>query len=242
MKLSDMFVLPSRAGLAEIRFTEATPEATRAPQRNGAEIVLPNDPRSEFFPLKNGEQFLFQFTAGRQIWFGGTDEQPFLTQLDNDILRAFKKEGELGLYEALKPQLVRDLERLLGVVTKRQGDIFAVPLPFSWEDIKRFASLALIVAPFIHLGGTFMHCLSMWRGRFAPWKGNVFGTRHVINASCATAEVDMEMFLEKTHYIIHKAHMLAEGVLVAPDHVPLKLCGVHVLVQADGLFDPERAD
>lgn len=239
MELSRMKVLPNRAGLAELRFTE-TAENRQLPYRNGAEIVLSNSPHSAFYPLKAGEQFLVHCQTG--IWFGGTDEQPFLTHLDSEPFKAFLQGGEQDFYEALKPQLVRELERQLGVTTKRQGDIFAVPLPFSWDDIKRFASLAFIAAPFIGLGGEFMQRLHMWRGSIGPRKGRVFGTRHRILATCATSEQNIKMFIGETNFIGHKQYLLAEGLLAAPDHSPLTLTGVHTLVQADGLFDPKRAD
>ncbi|MFC1686596.1 hypothetical protein ACFLZS_01550 [Patescibacteria group bacterium] len=125
-------MLPQKADMATINFTDAD----RNPVRNQEEIILPFHPEAEFYPLQEGRQFLYR-TSGGNVWFGGTDEQPFLTELIPKTLQVFKKHGEGEFYEYLKPYSIQQLEKILGIPSKRQGDIFAIPLERTWSEIKK---------------------------------------------------------------------------------------------------------
>ena len=212
MKLMDMLRdLPRRAGMANLYFTNA--DFFGSPIREGAKIVLPLHPRAEFHSLQNGRQFLFlSATKPSECWFGGTDEKPFLAQLREPALTAFCDSGENGFFASLKPGIVHDLEKGLGVVALRQGDIFAVPLPLDEK----------------HMGiVSHLHC---WKWEDAD-DFRVFGTRHKL-----TGEYSDDVAVRGGF------RLLATGVLEAPDHKPLRLEKVHLLAQADNLYNSRMAD
>lgn len=127
---------PKKAGVAELHFDSKT----ATPQRDGTHLTLPLVRDAEFFALKGGEQFVADFGSqfgyqGTRFWFGGTDEGPFLVGLQEKPVKRLLEDGEDGFFDALKPNLVKRLERELKVTTRRQGDIFAVPLPWSWHEV-----------------------------------------------------------------------------------------------------------
>ena len=214
MKLFELHTLPKTAGLAELE-----PGKNWQPVRDGKKINIPFFPEVEFFVLKDGDQFLLRFSCDNryQYFFGGTDEQPFLVQLRDEPFFAFVRGGEQGFFEALKPPMIRELEKIYQTTAKRQGDIFAMPIPYTWQELQ---------------DAIFVSC-----GRKLEIEGgpknmgsDVFHTRH--NLKGKVIKYGLE----------HEIRMFGEGVLEAPDHAPVKLEGVHLLGQATGLFDPPRAD
>lgn len=225
MKLAEMEKLPERAGLAQLEFESET-EELELPVRINNKIILPDIQESDFFSLQEGTQFLLIINLPQflyRAWFGGTDERPFLVALEDDIIEIFEKEGEKGFYKALKPDFIKEIERAFNVDSLRQGDIWAVPIPFNWEQLKM-------------LGGIIC-CISCWEDTNSdPVKEeSLFETRHLLTGrrSC-----DLEYYED----ISEKSFILAEGTITAPDHSPLKLKGVHVLVQTEYLHDPTAAD
>ena len=116
---------------------QRVPSTEKAGRSTDATIVVCDE--WEFHPLKGGEQFLLsRIHPGEGIWFGGTDERPFLVQLKLEALDHFEADGEAGFFEALKPEVIQNHEQEWGVDrTKRQGDIFAYPLPWSWWQFLR---------------------------------------------------------------------------------------------------------
>lgn len=215
MKLAEM--LPQAAGKALIFFTDPR----NPPKREKERITLPFSTDNEFFFIQEGDQFLFRIPYGG-IWFGGTDENPFLVRIDGDALEAFKRDGATGFYDFLKPAVVKKYEGVLTVSAKRQGDIFALPLPYyNWDGLRDpiFGILGLEVKP-------------TTQALNKEKELSVFGTRH---------------FLRRGHYFeVNKGGpapmLLADGLLAAPDHTPLELNGLHLLVQAAGLYNPAEAD
>lgn len=210
--------VPKKAGLANLQFGY-TGSAHTPPFRDNANIVLPDNPEAEFFPLMNGEQFLFRL-VGRvgsetQYWFGGTDECPFLVRLQDGPFYAFQRGGDGSFYAALKPEVITKFEQAFRVPAKRQGDIFAVPVPQTWDEFQRTSLLFL---------GVKQEPQSV---KSQP----MFQTRHKLSGLYAEGA---QIFGER--------RTLGEGVLEAPDHSPLKLEQVHLIVQARNLHEPRLAD
>jgi hypothetical protein len=220
MKLFEMKHRPSEAGLAKIFFEEDVYDNS-PPLRKGVNIALPDKPEAEFFRLLSGEQFLFRYQLNRdpefKYWFGGTDELPFLARLKSDPFKHFMRGGEDSFYRHLKPELIIRLEERYGIMAKRQGDFFAFPLPYSWEDLAKAQWLCFgkEVEPAQHSKGK-----------------SLFGTRH-----------KMIGLLGERYPIFGGSYTLGEGTINAPDHEPLIIDGqLHVILQARNLFEPEEAD
>lgn len=217
--------LPARAGLARLEWTD---RRTNTPRRDGSTIILPLGADVEFFPLSKRRQFLAHIWRGEQghqgwgptperaeLYFGGTDEQPFLVQLQPEALQSLAQ-GEDGFFEALKPVDVRLIENAYGQPAVRQGDWFAVPLPLELS-LKIMAGVlvatrepeTLNLVPTTN-GGTPLN-----------------RTRHNLNGG----------------WIGTRGRFLfGEGVLKAPDHEDKELSGPHALFQTAYLASPQQAD
>lgn len=234
MKLKEMSSRPSKAGLAEIVYSSYRRET---PHREGAMIMLPDNPDGlDFFPLKNGHQFLAAISPpplmpgndpGTNYWFGGTDEGPFLVQLRHEPYDVLTTKGEDAFFEALKPPVIRELEREFGVASRRQGDIWAVPLPFGWDELNRM----FIVCGERNAG------IDPWIVRPHPIENHpLFGTRHRLTGQGN----GVTRWTMTAHNPPHSVY--AEGIISAPDHSPMDLTGLHVLRQAEVLVRPNEAD
>lgn len=226
-----LFELPQSftAGATRVRIEELkrNPEP---PTRNDDAIFLPNVAQSELFPLLDGKQFLLRIPGTEQdryghvermdqVWFGGTDEGPFLTRLHQESFKVFREKGETGFFGALKPNFVKYLETTFRVTALRQGDIFAVPLPFTWKSLTQHAIL-----------------FRNEKVRIEELCCNPFGTRHHFNGPSAIVRMEGGNPYRVDHLVV------GDGFLEAPDHGPLKLEGIHALAQASHLFTPETAD
>ena len=212
--------LPKRAGKANIFFDENQD----SPTRKGADIVLPLTKDTQLVPLQRGRMFLLTGTAATRngyykencLHFGGTDEEPFLVRLNPEALVHYRSGGEPGFFEALKPPLVRQAERLFMKTTRRQGDIFVMPTLFCWKSIQLFMGLGMT-------------------GEATPEaKGYerlpLFGTRHLFTGSTMTMRANGAEF------------PVAEGVIEAPDHEEISFDFPHVLSQTAFLWNPKEAD
>lgn len=221
--------LPQQAGKATIRWSTSE----EGPRRKGSEIVLPLTETAEFLPLKKGVQFLYREEPGHRFHFGGTDENPFLAELDGTVVEAVSaigKKGEDVFYDFLKPDRVKFLEEVTGEPAPRQGDIFAPRIGWGWKDIRAFASVT----------GLLLHGDEEKKGEV-----RVFGTRHVLKGRCLQAEVyELKWGWDRTLAGIKKITqtLFATGVLEAPDHSPIQLEGIHVLHQVEVLYRPREAD
>ena len=224
--------LPERAGKARIEYrdphrmspwrnnyaTEVDPSAL-LPTRQGDLISLPSYPTAQVVTLARGQQFIYSI-EDRLVYFGGTDEEPFLVRLDpRAIQRGNNGVTEDDFYGRLVPGRVRFIEKALGVRHKRQGDIFAVPVRINRKTMN---VLGVLEASSSQPGV----------GTKELAKVPVFETRHQITG----VGVTMQNFhgLGQT--------ILVEGTIEAPDHAPLELKQPHILDQTLFLFDPRIAD
>ena len=124
MYLFEIKDLPKKAGKAKIEWDWSI----STPKRDRKEIYLPENPTATFFHLKDETQFLFD--SNGKTWFGGTDEEPFLVELDREALNKFiiGKGNEEIFYQSLVPQKIKDISVELNSPYKRQGDVFAARL------------------------------------------------------------------------------------------------------------------
>lgn len=216
MKLFEMTQRPQKAGAALLQFRRGA-----SPKREGDTIILPDDPELEFFSLKDGQQFLLRvyeamFAGGRVTgcWFGGTEHQPFVVKITDVAFAAFRIDGEDGFFDYLKPAAVKQCEELFTVKTKRQGDLFAVPIPYSWDQLNQ--ALALCHGTGLGTDGQ-------------PPKdvtdSPLINTRHKLTGRRVFARV-----------FGNNSTIIGTGIITAPDHPTLELGQqLHLIVQANGL-------
>mgnify|MGYP001575319270 CR=1 FL=1 len=216
--------IPRNAGKAKLEFFKPT-SAGAEPHREKDTIWLPIHDNAEFHPLVWKTQFLFRVSnpyspeETNKLYFGGTDEEPFLVRLRPVAFSTFSTERERKFFEGLKPPHIRKLEAVFVNETRRQGDIFAGPIGFPWETL-----LAL------HLLQTEDNS-SEQREPLTTKEASVFGTRHLFTGLALS--VNLPPF---------GTVQCVEGTLQAPDHKQLTLHGVHVLGQTAHLWNPEKAD
>ncbi|MFA6898512.1 MAG: hypothetical protein WC250_03860, partial [Candidatus Paceibacterota bacterium] len=199
--------LPARAGKAELRFGNPT-HADFVAFRDGKTIRLVGRAQDEFYPLLDGRQFIYR-APNDVVFFGGTDEEPFLVQLSRRPMDVFIEDGEEAFFESLFPDQARLAEKLFGTKTVRQGDIFATPVGIPWEELERYEKL--------------------FSGREIPVASGkslspVLSTRHRLKG---------RIHLTKVFGI--SDGQVGEGLLSAPDHESKELKGVHTLHQTSYL-------
>lgn len=219
MRLAEMKQLPPKAGKAILDWNEKV-----LPQRNDRHIVLPHSHDVEFFWVVEAVQFLIVshhnngWSRSPSCWFGGTDEEPFLVELQPEVLPTFLKDGWQGFYRALQPPYVATADQK-GQPWLRQGDIFAIQLPLTWEQLLR---KMLLEQPKVSIESAKDQA--------------IYGTRHQIQRGLAiTGDYRLKP-------IIGEFGLIAEGELVAPDHKPHTLAGPHLLLQTQFLSHPQKAD
>lgn len=247
MELLKMEALPKRAGVVTLNISS---RVTR-PNRQEAVVNVPLRRGVAFFPLKGGKQFLLRIrenhfgscrhcgqpipTGEAAVCFGGTDQRtPFLVDLAPKAFEPFRKGGEEVFFEALKPWMIRALEEKYGAEnTRRQGDIFAYPLPWSWEELGRrhlsSESTSWVTRRRRRVTGSFQ----ITRGQ-----GRLFDTRHVFTGD--QADIWTTAIFKEAEF--RGWSELGEGRIEAPDHDPLILKGPHLLAQTALLRFPAIAD
>jgi len=199
--------LPKTAGDAVLKWDEDC----KTPSRKDEVITLPAGHSVEMFSLLDGAQFLLDVDS--RVFFGGTDERPFLVELDNRIMKHFGGD-ELQLFNALKPGPVKMLEKSFGVEAKRQGDWFAVPLLMSWDKVVAMLKF-----------------FSLFSEKYLRHnvKFSLGGTRHIFHGT--------------GYWGLNVAwSAIGSGVLVAPDHEDLVLKEPHALFQTSYLANPKEAE
>ncbi|MBI4175517.1 hypothetical protein HY523_02775 [Candidatus Berkelbacteria bacterium] len=226
MRLAELPSLPKKAGKAILDWNSDKEGIT--PHRDKRHIILPRTQTVEFFWVVEAVQFLLithheQTTGGnyrwnQRCWFGGTDEEPFLVQLNEQVLPPFLESGWKGLYAALQPAYVGKADHA-NQPWIRQGDIFAVQLPMNWEILLRTLLAQESTISIQSVTDT-----------------SLGGTRHHIQNGLAIAVP------ESARKALGAAGTIAEGELVAPDHRPHTLKGPHLLLQTRFLTDPKNAD
>lgn len=215
--------IPKNAGKAKIEWVD--PGYDDRPSRKGNIICLPAHNKAEFYKLAWGVQFLFvlpgRYSNERSLYFGGTDEEPFLVGLQPHLIDKYKEGGDKAFYNTLKPSIIGELEQEMRVESERQGDIFAIPLPMSWE--------ALIMSQKFYAvtnGG------DEWEDEPTQVKAkSLFGTRHLFSGT------ELNVSLEGRREV-----MVGQGIVEAPDHADLVLDRVYLFAQTAFLFNPKQAD
>jgi len=210
---------PKRAGKAFLEYDDRC----ESPYRKGDVIVLPTRGDLQLYRLQSGwNQFVARLDYST-VWFGGTDENPFLVRIDDRPFREYCRYGPGGFYRSLIPTLPEKTYR-------RQGDIFACSIPFTWEEI-------LKVYRYIH----------GWNVKVAEAEPDdrgrgLFGTRHHLTGIILNHEVHMPEVSIASSGSNPTWLVLVEGTVVAPDHSDMKLEGVYALAQTRYLHDPRVAD
>jgi len=224
--------LPKKVGEVEITYSDGA----RIPVLKDREIIMPLALGVEIYPICNETQVVIQTrektNAGNRCYFGGTDNSPektpFLTEIMPDKFLVFEQKGEDAFYESLIPdqieffsqhQFNRYQRQLFGSeklqkhpnVIRRQGDIFAVPVPYDGEEVEM---LMKMIGSKDDTDCEFMEAKAM----------RLFSTRHTFNGPC----------------VIGKNFVIGEGTILAPDHLPLTLRGkMHLMMRAKGLVDQD---
>ncbi len=214
MYVFEMKELPKSAGKAILEWDKGVKSFSRDKNR----IVLPLNQRLSYFPLQEGNQFLAYLPRDRQreAWFGGTDEEPFLVEMNPEVAEHFVNDcgSEKAFYEYLVPESVAILSKETGVPYRRQGDIFAA----------RFCGEPYFEARLKMLLG---NRADMHNGQF-----RVLGTRHEAKGLAITIEKDYP-----------QSRILFKGTIEAPDHKPLALDdGLYLLDQTRHIVHPTKAD
>jgi len=207
---------PRQAGKAVLEY-----EHTGEPVREGNKIIIPDDGRVELFRLQKGwNQFLVGL-GENSLWFGGTDENPFLVRLGSDVFDEFVQSPK-GFYSLLVPKLIRNLqEKFPSVTYVRQGDIFAFPLPYSWEELEKAFNIC--------------HWYTLAYKEVKKAELMLFGTRHTLSG------VNLVVG-EESGFFRGLVTQLVEGTVNAPDHTTRVLEGPHVIAQTAHLYSPKEAD
>lgn len=217
MRLFELEKRPTKAGKAKLDYGDV-----HEPSRIRKTITLPNYPSVEVFPLQEDwNQFLISI-GGRPVWFGGTDENPFLVAMDEEVLETLFQKGSEGFYASLVPGLMSRLYNRFGDPWVRQGDIFAYPLPYSWDELDKAFDIC-------------WGCKSESTEIAAKDRVSVLGTRHQLCSGRFLAEPVEILGLGVKVPVV-------EGRIEAPDHTPITLVGPHVVAQTRHLYQPREAD
>ena len=210
MYLWEMKDLPRQADKARLDWDKGL----SFPQRDRSRIGLPFMEGVRYFPLLDGKQFIVQTSEHGRTWFGGTDEEPFLVEMNSAVADHFvKSRGSVSaLYEHLVPEPVLSLAKEVGTPYRRQGDIFAARFSAESQSEDRLASL---------LGG-----------QVQSRDLQIFGTRHTGKGRYIVLNPGMQ-----------SQKILFRGVVEAPDHAPMNLSnGLYLLGQTRFIVNPVNAD
>jgi hypothetical protein len=223
MQFIDTRNKPKKAGVAKLEFIPQ--ERGALPKREGDTIIIPFKRGDMFhkFRMSKGEQFIFASTGGsprlgwglERLYFGGTDENPFLVELNTRAWDMFLY-GEREFYSYLVPGTIPDMQKITRTKYRRQGDIFSL-------STQHLISEVVAAHELIHG--------SKWKPKEVT-SLRVFGTRHLLNG----------IYTSELKFRGSGNLFLAEGVITAEDHAPMELEGMHILAQANGLTYPKKAD
>ena len=246
MLLSTMKRLPERVGDVLLSFSEEV-GGPYLDEVQGIIHLSSPDEGTEFFFLDRKTKFLYslseikgkdvgwsdgQFTPNygarrAQLWFGGMDEAPFLVELDPRLLGVYKSRGAQTFFERLLPQVARFCEKAFKTRSRRQGDIYATPIRLSLSDLMKIWPLLddNVTKPESHrMRIEVLDTRHMFQGFVLGEVYKNWDDRRLFDPDLS--------FGDDENFII-----VADGVLEAPNHKPLKLKGAHVLSQACHLVD-----
>ena len=211
--------LPTEAGKAKIKFDTCT-----NPWRKAETIYLPRNPSVELFFLKGGSQFLYWFnnqgySEANQLWFGGTDEQPFLVRLQPTLFTDMntKWKTEEDFFWSLVPSRTRKLaKRHLAenekFTLRRQGDWFYTPMNVKWKDLETVWAAS---------------DRDLTVGTTSGEGQRLLQTRHVLKGELSNFD----------------RFVFGQGTLEAEDHAKVEFKDtVYMLEQAANLYSPPEAD
>jgi hypothetical protein len=229
MKLREMKRFPRKIGcLVKLIFDK---DMFHRPFLEMNDIHIPLRPSVEFFWLHGRTQFLLYIprsALGRQshqesgVWFGGIDENVFLTKMDSRILRIFRKGGVEAFYKALEPEIIKKLKSLFVVQSKRQGDIHAASVRVTWNQLSFHRNLGQPPLP------------NPIRTNRMP----IFRTSHKLTGSYWERLCD-----SNSRPVPYLPIIFASGTVESPDHRPMKLGKtVHVLARTQYLERLTRDD
>ena len=165
-------------------------------------------------PISGGKQFLYR--AGFSLFWGGLDEKNlFLNRVSPDLpARLEESDGEAQFFEAIKPPIIRLLEKVWGKRgSSRQGDINIYRLPPDWRGLyplKKALPLPrhgrILRTRHVHSG------LRLWcyAGDYLQW----------VHSGDMPSELDSSVIL------------IASGWLRAPNHKTVRLSGPSVLARS----------
>ncbi len=209
---------PIAAGKAKIEYRNVKDlrQEERYPYRKDSTIILPDYTDLELLQLQDDwNQFLVLIFGG--VWFGGTDENPFLVRMDPEVVHNYYNGGPANFYASIIPQQTSALSAVVKTPLIRQGDIFALRMPFGWQELDK--------------------AFKIFNGKNLSVKEAsdtyLFGTRHTLKGR----------MLESPMTIYgNNGVSLAEGEIQAPDHHTIVLAKPHALSQTRLLYDPKNAD
>ena len=212
---------PTKAGKAILDFYPTSKDCANPVTREKNVISIPDFVDLEMFPLRdNWEQFLLvsgghcTSVNNAAVFFGGTDENPFLVQMDPKVMKEYFLGGSPGFYEAIRPRRIKALEETLCRSPRRQGDIFAIHTGYTWEGLRRAAAI-----------------VGEARVNVTEQKAvSLFDTRHQLTGQHVLLKVGGAQM------------QFASGTVVAPDHADLNLTKPYLIEQTDFLYDPPAAD
>jgi hypothetical protein len=216
--------LPTHAGAVALRFS---PDARLARRVSPTELELPLRPQMQFYPLKDGEQFIVHYPATREFRshtvFGGCDESSFISGILAPAFLAFERGGERAFFEALTPDAVKELRELFpDALVQRQGDMWSIALPLDWKEV--------VMRCMISLNRPARRSLHWKKVTGATETSAVLGSNHRVNGLCS-ARTDVRI-----RDVIVDNVAVATGTITAPDHAPQLLGdGPNIIAQTPNL-------
>ncbi|MEK7462822.1 MAG: hypothetical protein AAB621_00440 [Patescibacteria group bacterium] len=227
--------LPKKAGDVDVDYSDRV----TTPLIKEGKITVPLALGVGIYPICNGMQIIIDAKNKRnRCYFGGTDNSPektpFLTEVEADKLSIFFNEGEEAFYDSFIPDEIEFFSRhsgnhfqkqLFGTkelqkypsIIKRQGDIFAVPVPYDGEEIE-------ILIGLIDSGENTVCYHEFCQTKIDGNGIRLFSTRHTL----------------KGEYISGERFYIAKGIISAPDHHPLILTDrFHLVMRAEGVIDDD---
>ncbi len=188
--------------------------------RYGRELCLPIHKEAIFIPVGCAKGVFVDGNTDdelRKYSFCGKDGGPFHANITRTAYDALTGGGLSAFLECLVPKIIRQMSKHGKIQGPffRQGDWFALPLPFTWEEVKQ--ATVLVTGH------------GLWHQAVHEYR--LGGTRHRLSGNVAEGVA-----------LLGKICTIAEGVIRAPDHEDLVLQGPHAIAQAANLTCPEEVD
>ena len=213
--------LPKKAGKAILDFYPPSKDGSNPITREKKVISMPAFTDLELFPLEPDWNTFLVVLGGwnaertnRSLYFGGTDENPFLVRMNPMAIGHYYSGGAESFLDAIRPAGIKRLEESFQREARRQGDIFAIESGYSWDELAHAADILASVGLDIKQSPAI----------------ELFQTRHVLHGQHAELNT-------RNHTML-----FISGKVVAPDHADLELTVPYIVEQTALLYDPPRAD